>query len=171
MNDVKLSRTYGPLSPVHIRMLQDPLDIVQSKYQIYADDDLLAKAQIREKNSAEASPQYHNQSPINLKEYLYIDVPLEDVLVVRSILVKLGFEQTPDLTTENTLMAEEFVCPRCDHLQLQPGYCPKHHLLLLPYFQKSKTFQNWKDYLIWLILVGFIFIFVAFIIYSNLAKH
>ena len=147
MNEIKNSRTYGPLTPIHLRMLQTKLDEVRSKYQIFTDQDLLVKAQQREKNSVEASPHLHNTSPVNLKEYLYIDIPKEDILVVRSLLVKLGFEQTPDLITEESLQNEEFVCPRCDYIKDEPGYCPKHHLLLLSYYDIRRKQIQFKDYL------------------------
>ena len=147
MRDVKLTRTYGPLSPIHLKMIQDQLDLAQSQYQIFTDQDLLAKAQSREKNSPEASPHLHNMSPVNLKEYLYIDIPLHDILIVRHLLVKLGFEQTPDLLTAQTLQAEEFICPQCQFVQAQPGYCPKHHQLLIPYFDSRRKDYHLKKYI------------------------
>lgn len=147
MSENKNRRTYGPLTPIHLRMLQTKLDEVRSKYQIFTDQDLLAKAQSREKNSVEASPHLHNTSPVNLKEYLYIDIPTEDILVVRSLLVKLGFEQTPDLLTEQSLENEEYVCPHCDFIQGQPGYCPRHHSLLLSYYDIRRKQIQFKSYL------------------------
>jgi hypothetical protein len=170
MSDTKNRRTYGPLSPIHLRILQTKLDQVRSKYQIFTDQDLLSKAQTREKNSVEASPHLHNTSPVNLKEYLYIDIPTEDILVVRNILVKLGFEQTPDLITEKSLEHEEFVCPQCDFIQNQPGYCPRHHLLLLSYYDIRRKQIQFKNYLIRF----FAFVFIGFIvmtIYFSLKHH
>ena len=165
MTDSKSSRSYGPLSPIHIQILRNELDTVKSKYEIYADDDLVSKAQVREKNSVEASPHLHNTSPVNLKEYLYIRIPLEDILVVRHLLIKLGFEQTFDTETETTLQTEEFLCPKCNHLQNQPGYCPKHHLLLIPYFDIRLKQFKFRTFLIQISL-GIIFsFFILMIIY------
>ena len=87
MTESKSHRSYGPLSPIHIQILRHLLDDVKSQYDVYADEELLSKAKVREKNSVEASPHLHNTSPVNLKEYLYIRIPLEDILVVRHILV------------------------------------------------------------------------------------
>lgn len=168
--DSKLSRTYGPLSPIHLRMLQDSLDLVHSQYRVYTDQALLAKAQVREKNSLEASPHLHNISPVNLKEFLYIDIPLNDLLVVRQLLVKLGFEQTPDLLTEKTLHIDEFICPECSFLQTYPGYCPKHHQLLIPYYDIRRKEYKLKNYLVnFLISLCFIILILAF--YFNRARN
>ena len=169
-NKDKTYRTYGPLSPIHLRILQSKLDEVNSKYQIRADKELLSKAQRREKNSIEASPHLHNTSPVNLKEYLYIDIPKADILVVRSVLVKLGFEQTPDLVTENSLEHEEFLCPKCDYLQSQPGFCPRHHLLLLSYYDIRRKQIHFKSYLVRFFAIIFL-VFLLLSIYFSLKRH
>lgn len=170
MTENKNRRTYGPLSPIHLRMLQAKLDVVRSKYQIFTDQNLLSKAQRREKNSLEASPHLHNTSPVNLKEYLYIDIPTEDILVVRSILVKLGFEQTPDLVTAHSLDHEEFICPSCSYLQAEPGYCPRHHLLLLSYYDIRRKQIQFKNYLI-RFFASIFFIFLILTIFFSLKRN
>ncbi len=170
MTDSKNRRTYGPLSPIHLRMLQAKLDNVHSQYQIFTDQELLTKAQHREKNSVEASPHLHNTSPVNLKEYLFIDIPTEDILVVRSILVKLGFEQTPDVVTAHSLDHQDFVCSKCNYLQDHPGYCPRHHLLLLSYYDIRRKQIQFKSYLIRFFAIVFLVFFVM-TIYFNLIRH
>lgn len=171
MTDSKSNRSYGPLSPIHIQILRNLLDEVKSNYEVYADEDLVSKAQVREKNSIEASPHLHNTSPVNLKEYLYIKIPLKDILTVRHLLVKLGFEQTLDSETEITLQTEEFVCPKCNYLQNQAGYCPKHHLLLIPYFDIRLKQFKFRNFMIQFSL-GIIFSsIILMIIYFTLKQN
>ncbi len=170
MNENKNRRTYGPLAPIHLRMLQDPLDAINSKYQIYTDEDLIAKAQIRPKGSVEASPFLHNTSPVNLKEYLFIDIPLVDVMAVRHLLVKLGFEQTIDAVTGDSLNADEFICPACNFVQSLPGYCPKHHHMLIPYFDIRRKEFRFKNYVIRFVAISSL-VAALIIIYFSLRPH
>lgn len=129
-------RMYGPLTPLHVKMLSEKLDSVGSSYQIFTDDDLINQAQVRKKNSPEASPFFHHNLGISMKEYLYIEIALKDLMLVRADLIKLGFESTYDSKSDESLQAEEFICTKCSFVQNTRGLCHVHQVPLIPYYDK-----------------------------------
>lgn len=154
------TRTYGPLTPLHIKMLTQTLDQAGGIYRIYTDVDLINQAQIRQKNSPEASPFFHNTPGISMKEYLYIEIALKDIMLVRADLIRLGFETTKDSSHDESLVAEEFICPKCNFLQATKGLCPIHQVNLIPYFEKALGGQKNK-----VLVIRFVFsIFLAIVI-------
>ena len=165
------NRTYGPLTPLHIKMLTDKLNTAQAKYRVYTDDDLINQAQIREKNSPEASPFFHNTPGISMKEYLFIEIELKDIMLVRANLIKLGFEATAtDGTIDASLLADEFICPECSYVQNSRGLCHTHHIPLVLYFDKVQCLKRNKDRRLRFVLVLFVAILFAFIGYSFIKK-
>lgn len=164
-------RTYGPLTPLHVKMLSEKLDGVGSSYRIFMDDDLISQAQVRKMNSPEASPFFHNTPGISMKEYLYIEIALKDLMLVRADLIKLGFESTQDLTSDESLQAEEFICPECSFVQNSRGLCHKHQIPLIPYYEKALSFQKIKARKFWIVLLILAAIAGAAIIYLNFNKN
>ncbi len=164
-------RMYGPLTPLHVKMLSEKLDSVGSSYQIFTDDDLINQAQIRKKNSPEASPFFHNTPGISMKEYLYIEIALKDLMLVRADLIKLGFESTQDSSSDESLQAEEFICPECSFVKNSRGLCHTHQIPLIPYYEKALGFKKTKERKFWTVFLFFIAAAAAVIIYSNINKN
>ncbi len=161
------SRTYGPLTPLHIKMLSEKLDSVGSTYQIFTDDDLINQAQVRKKNSPEASPFFHNTPGISMKEYLFIEIALADLMLVRADLIKLGFETAQDASFDESLQAEEFICPDCSFMQNFTGYCPKHSVKLIPYFEKALGHKKIKERKFWIVILVLIAVIVLAYIFKS----
>ena len=165
------NRTYGPLTPLHVKMLTEKLDGVGSVYRIFTDDDLMNQAQVRKKNSPEASPFFHNTPGISMKEYLYIEIALKDLMLIRADLIKLGFESTQDPSFDEALQAEEFICPECSFVQNSRGLCHKHQIPLIPYYEKALGHKKIKERKFWIVILIFIAIIAAAIIYSKINKN
>ena len=165
------NRTYGPLTPLHLKMLSEKLDGVGAKYRIFTDDDLMNQAQVRKKNSPEASPFFHNTPGISMKEYLYIEIELKDLMLVRADLIKLGFESTWDSSPDEALQAEEFICPKCSFVQNSVGLCHKHQIPLIPYYDKALGHKKIKERKFWMVILFFMAIVVGAILYSKINKN
>ncbi len=162
------TRTYGPLTPLHIKMLTDTLDKAKANYRVTTDDDLISQAQVREKNSPEASPFFHNTPGISMKEYLFIEISLKDLMLVRADLLKLGFENQADSSSDESLQAEEFICLKCNFVQTSRGLCPVHSEALVPYFEKVLGSKKSKGLQIRLVLIFFFSLIAGSMIYSLL---
>ena len=165
------NRTYGPLTPLHIKMLTEKLDKARGTYRVFTDDDLINQAQVREKNSPEASPFFHNTPGISMKEYLFIEIELKDLMLVRADLIKLGFEATlsdsaSDSAMDASLLADEFICPKCSFVQNSRGLCHTHQIPLVLYFDKVQILKQKKDRRLRASVACFVAILVGFIAYS-----
>ncbi len=166
LNPNSSSRTYGPLTPLHIKVLTQTLDKAKAVYCVYTDDDLINQAQVREKNSPEASPFFHNTPGISMKEYLFIDIELKDLMLVRADLIRLGFENSQNMNSDESLQAEEFICPKCNFVQTSKGLCHVHHVPLVPYYEKALGSQKNKALVIRFVFAIFLAIVIGFIVQS-----
>ena len=168
LNPNSSSRTYGPLTPLHITVLTQTLDKVNAVYRIFTDTDLINQAQVREKNSPEASPFFHNTPGISMKEYLFIEISLKDLMLVRADLIKLGFESTQNMNSDESLQAEEFICPKCDFVQTSMGLCHIHQVPLVPYYDKALGSQKNKALVIRFVLAILFAVIIGAIVNSIL---
>ncbi len=168
LNPNSTFRTYGPLTPLHIKVLTQTLDKAKAAYRVYTDADLMNQAQVREKNSPEASPFFHNTPGISMKEYLFIDIELKDLMLVRADLIKLGFENTQNINSDESLQAEEFICPKCNFIQTSKGLCHVHHISLVPYYEKALGSQKNKALVIRFVFAIFIAVLIGVIVQSAL---
>lgn len=165
------NRTYGPLTPLHIKMLTEKLDSVKGTYRVFTDDDLINQAQVREKDSPEASPFFHNTPGISMKEYLFIEIELKDLMLVRADLIKLGFEATlSDSSADAFLLADEFICPKCTFVQNSRGLCHTHQIPLVLYFDKVQMLRQKKDRKLRAAAAFFIAILIGFVAFSFFKK-
>lgn len=110
MAKISSDRIYGPLSAIHIELLKEKLDTINSDYTVFTDDDRLSEAKSRK---IEIPGQF--SSPYKsfgfVEEFLFIQIPLKDIPFIRADLVKLGFEQSTTTEVEDLLDATSHVKP------------------------------------------------------------
>lgn len=153
---------YGPLSKSDIEILKELLDREGAKYTItHSIDDLQESKEARKKQFVTSYPTYGGAD-----RFLYIDINPVDLLIVRGQLEKMGFivrSKVPQPEAE----VEEYLCPKCKHCSLEPGYCPQHEIALLPFsdwvVEKQKLQFSWNR-MVLLVVLGLV---VAALILEN----
>lgn len=71
--------------------------------------------------------------------HISFDIEEADVEKLDEECAAAGFSHfDPDQVVDHQLESEDYLCPKCDHCDFQPGQCPTHGLPLL-------SFSQWNE--------------------------
>jgi hypothetical protein len=156
---------FGPISKSDLERLKGLLDSQGAFYHVtYSPEDLEAARESRRTYLPTSYPSY--SGPMN---YIYIEIELKDLMIVRGELERMGFAVAREVPAPLEEVPE-YLCPKGDFVASTPGLCPKHQLELLEFSAYADHLRNKKSLPTWLAVL-FIFVVLAIFIWMRFASR
>ena len=147
---------FGPLPAVFVQKLERMLKEHGAGYKIFVSHEELEA--YRERQKAIPVPAYYPSFPTP-GDFVYIEVALKDVLIVRGELEKMGIPVRSD-ELEPELSDMEYLCPRCKEVSMSPGLCPIHKIPMLEFSEWVAT-KNAGSEKMWRLISWILFALVV----------
>lgn len=115
----------GPLTELDVSKIKQILSAANSSCEVILSDEHL-KVAIEKQNQENKLSRFHRQtSSLTPAHCLFIEVKMEDLLLVKQELEKMGVLLKPENSTEIPAVPE-YICRKCRSVQEQPGQCVNH---------------------------------------------
>lgn len=144
---------FGPLSQSDINKLKELLDSQGAQYNIsYSHEDLQSAREEKRQNQIVTNhPTFAGQM-----NFLYIDIELKDLMIVRGELERMGFAVAREVENPPAEVSE-YLCEKCDFVSNLPGTCPQHGGSLLEFsdfaLAKKLTREKRQAQFLWIFVL------------------